>query len=121
MYVGHQGGQSVRTVVSAPHIGYKWDGAPATLRGLSSSASVKGKTLTVTLTNLSIDTPRETEIVLRGGSAKSVNGQVLTASDVHAHNSFESPDNVQPKAVQNAELKFTMRPTSVMKFEVKLG
>ena len=121
MYVAHQGGQSVRTVVSAPHIGYTWDGAPATLRGLSSSASVKGKALTVTLTNLSMDTPRETEIVLRGGKAKSVSGQILTASDVHAHNSFESPDSVKPKAVQNADLKFIVPPASVMKFEVLLG
>jgi len=47
MYVAHQGGQSIRTQVSAPNSKYTWNGLPATLRGLSSSASLKGKTLTL--------------------------------------------------------------------------
>jgi len=121
MYVAHQGGQSIRTMVSAPHVSYSWNGVPASLRGLSSSASLKGKTLTLTVTNPLIDTVRETEIVLRGGKIQAVSGQMLSASDVHAHNSFESPNAVEPKRLLNARSRFTLPAASVTQLEIALG
>jgi alpha-L-arabinofuranosidase len=120
MYAAHQGGQSIRTIVSAPHASYSWNDAPATLRGLSSSASLKGKTLTLTVTNPSMDASRDTEIVIRGGKMQAMNGRMLSASDVHAHNSFEDAKAVQPKSV-TAALNYTFPPASVTKFELSLS
>ena len=44
MYAAHQGAQSVRTEFSAPPVTYSRNAKPATLPGLSGSASVSGKT-----------------------------------------------------------------------------
>src|SRR5215211_1083976 len=51
MYAAHQGAESVRTIFSAPSVSYTRNGKPATLRGLSGSASLRDKQLTVTVTN----------------------------------------------------------------------
>jgi alpha-N-arabinofuranosidase len=121
LYRSHQGQQSLRTVVSAPHASYTWNGNPATLRGLSSSASLKGKTLTLTVTNPSIDASRDTEIVIRGANVRSMTGKILSSSDVHAHNSFENPGAVQPKDISLSGLNYTFPPASVSKFTIGLA
>ena len=51
LYGAHVGGQSVRTVVSAPAIGYQRPKDTGSVLGLSGSASVKDKTLTLTVAN----------------------------------------------------------------------
>jgi alpha-N-arabinofuranosidase len=99
MFAAHQGAKSVRTVFAAPVSTYDRNGTPATMRGLNGSASVKGATLTLTVTNPSMDQPREAEIAIRGGSPKSVTGVQLAATDVHAHNRFEDPRAVEPQPV----------------------
>lgn len=126
LYLSHQGAQSIRTVVSAPPAHYRWDDAPASLRGLSSSASLKGKTLTVTVTNLSMDAARDTEIQVRGGKVQSVNIRALSAADPHAHNSFETPDAVQVQILKVHfssldVLNYTFPPASVTTLEIVLG
>jgi alpha-N-arabinofuranosidase len=121
LYLAHQGAQSLRTLVSAPHASYTWNGAPATLRGLSSSASLKDKTLTLTVTNPSIDAARDTEIVVRGAKVQSMTGQILSADDVHAHNTFEDANAVRPKSLTLSGLQFTFPPASVSKFELTLA
>lgn len=126
MYAAHQGGQSIRTMDSAPHASYEWNGVPASLRGLSSSASLKGKTLTLTVTNPSMDASRDTEIVIRGGKAQGVNQQMLSTADVHAHNSFENPTAVQPATLKMkysdyGVLNYSFPPASVTKFDITLS
>jgi alpha-N-arabinofuranosidase len=102
MYTPHQGAKSVRAVFAAPGTTYSRNGTPAKMRGLNGSASVQGQTLTVTVTNPSMDQAREAEIAVRGGRVKSVAGVQLAAADVHAHNRFEDPRAVEPKSVQVA-------------------
>jgi alpha-N-arabinofuranosidase len=125
MYAGHQGAQSVRTVFASPSVTYSRNSQPATLPGLAGSASVNGKTLTLTATNPSLDQVRQTEIVVRSGTVRSVRAVTLVASDVHAHNSFESPNEVQPKSqdlsVQGGMLVHDFPPASVTKLEITLG
>jgi alpha-N-arabinofuranosidase len=41
----------------------------------------------------------EAEIVVRGASIASGSGQVLTNTDLHAHNDFQNPDAVHPDEV----------------------
>ena len=118
MYKSHQGAQSVRTVVSAPGI-YK------ELPGLSCSASLRGKVLTMTVTNPSLDQPREVEIGLRGASIGSGKVVTLAAADAHAHNSFENPHAVEPRAenlqANGSKLTRVFAPASVTKLELTLG
>jgi len=126
MYRGHQGGQSVRTLVSAPTISYARAQGTGTLPGLSCSASLRGKVLTITVTNPTLDRAREADIELRGaastGALKSV---TLAAADVHAHNSFENPRVVEPHEEQAPAggTRFTrhLPPASVTKLEVLLS
>jgi len=61
LYTLHQGGNSLRTIFSAPQAEYDRDGKPATLWGLNGSASLKGKDLHLTVVNPHVSQSRETE------------------------------------------------------------
>ncbi len=125
LYSAHQSGRSVRAVASAPDVHYTWDDKAAALPGLSTSSSIKGGTLTVTVTNPSMDTSRTSEILVRGGRARSVSGMVLASKDVHAYNSFDDPRAVEPHALvlqdSGTLTEHIFPPASVTKFEVLLG
>jgi alpha-N-arabinofuranosidase len=69
-----------------------------TMPGLSGSASLKGKALSLTLTNPSLDSPLVANIGISSGSVTDGRGTVLTHSDMTARNTFENPENVKPKA-----------------------
>lgn len=125
MYAAHQGAQAIRTVFIAPEVTYTRGTRPATLSGLAGSASLKGKQLTLTVTNQSVDQAREAEIAVRGGVVQSVTAVTLGASDVHAHNSFEAPNAVEPKTQdvggRGALVMHRFPPASVTKLEIALG
>jgi len=124
MYAAHQGATAVHAEFSAPEVHYDRDGKPAGFWGLKGSASLKGKTLTLTAVNPDVSEPREAEIVLRGAQAASAHAWVLSDSDIHAHNTFENPDRVQTRnadvEVRQGTLRFTYPPASVVKIEVQL-
>ena len=125
MYAAHQGAQSLRTEFSTPAQAYSRNGQPTSLPGLAGSASIKGKQVMLTVTNQSLDQMRETQIALRGGTIKSVNAVTLVTDDVHAHNSFEMPNVVEPKtqavSTQGSTLVHRFPPASVTKLEITLG
>jgi alpha-N-arabinofuranosidase len=125
MYAPHQGAQSVRVVESAPRAGYTRNGQPASIPGLSASASVEGKRLTVTVTNPSLDQIREVTLVIRGPAARSAQGTVLAASDAGAHNTFAQPDAVEPKetavAAKGSEWVQRFPPASVTRLSIELA
>ena len=125
MYAAHQGAQSLRTLISAPQVSYPRNGQTAILPGLAGSASMNGKRLTLTVTNQSLDTAREGEIVIRGAAMQTANLVTLAADDVHAHNTFESPRAVEPKAqsvaARNGVLVHRFPPASVTKLEMVLA
>ncbi len=136
MYKSHQGGRSVRVVCDAPAIPVRPAETTAggnthvekegrSIWGLGGSASLHGKMLVITVVNTHTTESRETEVSLRGGSAKSAEVTVLAASDIHAHNDFEHPDAVQPKAapaeVSGSRFTWTFPPASVTKLELQLS
>lgn len=102
LYSSHQGGEALRTLFTAPPVHYDRDGKPATFWGLRGSASRKGKTLTLTMTNPHVSQARTAEIVLHGAGVKSGTVTSLTHTDIHAHNTFSQRDVVIP---QSADLK----------------
>ena len=125
MYAAHQGAQSVRTVFTAPAVRYTRNEKPATLAGLAGSASRSGKQLTLTVTNPSLDQAREAEIAIRGATAQSARATTLAASDVHAHNSFDAPREVEPKTealnLRGGLVVHRFPPASATKLEIALG
>ena len=65
--------------------------------GLKGSASLKGKTLTLTAVNPDVKDGRETEIVLRGATAASAKAWVVAENDMHAHNTLGEPEVVKTR------------------------
>jgi alpha-N-arabinofuranosidase len=125
LYAAHQGAQAVHAEFSAPEIQYQRDGKPARFTGLNGSASVAGKTLTLTVTNPSIDAPRETEILVRGGTAVSATARMLSAPDVHAHNTLDHEGVSAPRSVSlqvnSGIVTAQFPPASVACITVKLA
>ena len=125
MYAAHQGGTSVRAEFSSPEVRYDRDGKPASFWGLRGSASLKGKTLTLTAVNPDVRETRESEIALRGAMAASARAWVVGGDDIHAHNTLDEPDQVKTRtaevSVRAGSLRFTFPPASVVKIEVLLS
>jgi alpha-N-arabinofuranosidase len=124
MYAAHQGSQGVRAVFSAPEVHYKRDAQSARFWSLNGSASCTKNAVTLTAVNADAARPIETQVVLRGGAASRVSGTVLSAGDLHAHNTFEQP-NVVSRAAIDASIRegavHVMIPAaSVVKLEIAL-
>jgi alpha-L-arabinofuranosidase len=124
LYAAHQGGTAVRTEFSSPEVRYDRDGKPTTFWGLKGSASMKEKTLTLTVVNPDVSQPREAVIALRGAKASDAKAWIVTDSDIHAHNTLDAPDRVKTRTatvgVTGDKLSFTFPPASVVKIEVSL-
>ena len=141
MYLPHRGAQAVRAEFSTPSIdnplsavpvqvgGNSTTGqiAPVTrLAGLSGSASIAAKALTLTVVNPHLDRPMTTEIVVRGASIASLTGTVLASHDVHDHNDFAHPDAVKTAAAATTSpsagrLMHTFPPASVTSLQITLS
>jgi alpha-N-arabinofuranosidase len=118
MYGAHVGGRAVRTAFSAPRISYERVKDKGSLWGLAGSASVKDRTVTLTVVNPHVSEPRETEIAVRGISPASARATTISAADIHAHNTFDRPNEVVPKegrveAPKGGVLTYRFPPASV--------
>jgi alpha-N-arabinofuranosidase len=125
LYTAHQGGKAVRAVFNAPAVTYDRDSKPATFGGLQGSASLHHKKLVLTAVNPDVSQTRETEITFNGAQPKSATMTVLTASDLHAHNTFAQPDTVVPRAGEAktgaSSVVVTIPAASVVSLRVELG
>jgi alpha-N-arabinofuranosidase len=125
MHVDHQGGDSVRTLVSAPRVNHMRDGKPATFWGLNGAASVKDKRVVLTLVNPGATEARETEIVVRGANARAARVTQLAANALNAHNTFDAPDVVKPAEGQARVgagiVTVNVPAASVMKIDLDLA
>jgi alpha-N-arabinofuranosidase len=125
MYAPHQGAQAIRTEFFSPSISYDRDGQQASFWGLKGSASLRGKNLTISVVNPDVSQPREAEIHLRGAEASSGRATILATQDIHAHNTFESPDAVKSRSESwspsGSTVKFTFPPASVTVLQLKLA
>ena len=124
MFMPHMGGRAVRAVFSAPEVQYTRVDKPAEFWGLSGSASVNGKQITLTVTNPHLSEARETEIAVRGARATAAQARVLSMPDVHAHNTFENPNVVQPHndqaTVAAGVVSYRFAPASVTRLQISL-
>jgi alpha-N-arabinofuranosidase len=113
MYKGHQGAEAIETVISENE-----DFASS----VSVSASVKDGKMLVTLGNLSCT--EDTEISLEGvGIGLGSKGKItlLTSDDMHAHNTFDSPDKVAPVTYDfDASKSIVLPKASVAAIEISI-
>jgi alpha-N-arabinofuranosidase len=121
MYAQHQGATALRIAFESESISV----GNASLFGLAGSASLKDNRLFMTVVNPNADTPMETTISLGDGRARSASATVLTHGDIHAHNTFESPNTLEPFEVNipadGAIFNYTFPPASVTAISVLLG
>ena len=141
MYLPHRGAMAVRADFTAQAIDNPMAGAPIpvggnsylgsleavkTLAGLSGSASMNGKTLTLSVVNPHLDRPMTTEISIRGATIASARGTVLVSHDVHDHNDFAHPNAVRPGPAtvgtpSGSRLTHTFPAASVTTLELMLA
>jgi alpha-N-arabinofuranosidase len=95
MYRPHMGGRLVPATINFPEMTVPLLEGSARLPGLSGSASLRDQSLTVTLTNPSLQDGVATRIRLTGGARlREGRATVLTHPDMHATNTFERPSEV---------------------------
>jgi len=125
MYAAHQGGTAVRAEFDSPAISYQRDGKAASFWGLKGSASLRDKTLTLTVVNPDVSQPREATIDLMGAEARSGSAATLTHSDIHAHNTFENPDALRPQTKEwspsGSAVRYTFPAASVTLLQINLA
>ncbi len=85
----------------------------------SASRSQDGKSLTVTLVNVSLEEGVDVQVEIQGSQVRGrPEAWVLTAEDVRAHNSFECPEAVVPRetsvSTEGSGLRATLPPASVV-------
>ncbi len=125
MYSAHQGGQAVRAEFMAPRVSYTRGGQPTAFWGLAGSASLSGKQLTLTAVNPDTKVARETVIAVNGARIGSCQSRILTAGDIHAHNSFDNPRGLEPRDRQvgigsDGRLVYQFAPASVTRLQMTL-
>lgn len=120
MYKSHQGGESLRVLCETDEVGT----GEMRLPRLSGSASLKNSQLTLSLVNASADEPVEAEIELRPAEASESVVTFLVHEDIHAHNTFENPEEVRPlhsrKELEGRKWSWNFPPASVTVFRVRL-
>lgn len=140
MYLPHRGATAVRSDFTAQTIDNPLAGAHIpvggnsylgsleavkTLSGLSGSASVLAKALTLSVVNPHLDRPMTTEVSVHGSAIASVTGTVLMSHDVHDHNDFAHPNAVLPAPANvghpsGSRLIHTFPPASVTTLRLTL-
>ncbi len=116
LYRRHKEGERVFTSIDKD----EKEGVPS----LSHCATIKDGILSLSLTNPSLKESQEIEISLADFDFSTVEGEIVSAGDVHAHNSFTEKENVTIKkfsdySVQQGKIKIKLPPCSVAALSVK--
>jgi alpha-N-arabinofuranosidase len=109
------------TISSASYYVFDTDSVPA----VSATASRDGRGVVhVTMSNVDPSQSRTVVAELRGVSASSAAGRILTAPAINSYNTFEQPDIVHPAAFTGARLEHgrltvALPPKSVVVLELR--
>jgi alpha-N-arabinofuranosidase len=116
LYRPHRGARSIPIKIRAEGL---------TAPGLSGSASLRDRQVTLTLANSSLDAGVKAQIRLASGSIAEGSGQVLTHADMRAHNTFDKPDEVRlaplPVVNRNAGVEVSIPKQSVVALQLRLN
>jgi alpha-N-arabinofuranosidase len=121
MYHVHHDATLLPTELQCAEYSFGSDKIPA--RNVSASKDKSGR-IHVTLCNLNPNAAAEVNCALQGAKASEVAGRVLTAATIQAHNTFASPQTVQPAGfsdlkVQEGGFSVTLPAKSVVALEIK--
>ncbi len=104
MYKVHQDAILLPSDITSS-VDLEYDGEGLPVLNASSSKSEDGF-INISLVNIHPDKDIELECSLRGADdVKSVTGQIITASDLNTHNTFDAPENVTLEAFDKAKVK----------------
>ncbi len=121
MYKVHQGAKGLQIEIASPMSDYKVGNDKKTFPTLLGSASMKDRKVHVSIVNTSIHQAVEADMDL-GMKVKGGRQTVLTAKDIHAHNTFEQPNEVvsvsSPLTASGAAFKHTFPPASITMLEL---
>ncbi len=117
MYVPHMGARLAPMQIRCPELTVPGPSGAVKMPGLSGSASIKGKRLTVTLTNPSLDSAVSVSIRWKNGLLKEGRGTLLTHPEITARNTFERPREVVtvalPVSVRGSVGEVSLPPRAV--------
>lgn len=124
MYKVHQGANGVVMQVLSPTTEFTVGNDKMKLADLHGSASVSGNVLHISVVNC--NALKSVEATINLGDAKVTGGKqtVLTNQDIHAHNTFEKPNEVIPVSsllsASGTTFKHTFPPASINVLELNL-
>jgi alpha-N-arabinofuranosidase len=126
MYRGHMRAQVVPLQIRVEDLAVPMTEGTGKMAGLAGSASIRGKRLTVTLTNPSTHGPVATRIRFAGGAkATEARGLALTHNDMAAANTFQNPNEVKlsqlPVSVAGSSLSVVIPKQAVAAIEIELA
>jgi alpha-N-arabinofuranosidase len=101
LYNVHHDATLLPTELAGPDYAFEDGKVPA--MNVSASRDGSGK-IHVSLVNIDPHNAVEVRAQLQGLTAKRINGQVLTAGEITAHNTFDKPGTVEPAAFNNAKV-----------------
>jgi alpha-N-arabinofuranosidase len=121
MYKVHQDAANLPVEILSPNYTFGTESVPAL--SVSASKDAQGA-VHVSIVNMDPKNDIETSCNLVGALGKTVTGQILTAPDVKAYNTFENPNNVVLVAFNGAKLvkgvlQLKMPAKSVVTIEIK--
>ncbi|MBS1792772.1 MAG: alpha-L-arabinofuranosidase [Acidobacteria bacterium] len=131
MYMPHAGATAVRTEFISPRVPFTRLDAqkkevPASMRGLNGSASINGRTVTLTAVNPDAKNTVETAINIGGAKIASAAARILSSTDIHARNSFDNPNGLVPRNEPvtigaGGQLVYKFAPASVTRLTLTLA
>jgi alpha-N-arabinofuranosidase len=129
MYKHHQGADSLRLLIHGPHINFTSNGEEYSLPAVAGSASLKDRTVFLSLTNSHARDKAQVDLALLSSESikiKGVSAWELTGSDIHDHNTFENPEVLKPEPVKIGvrdieKGKITLSAHSVTTIKIDLG
>jgi len=101
LYKAHHDATLLPTELTGPDYTFEDNKLPA--MNVSASRDSAGK-IHVSLVNIDPHNAVEVKAQLQGLTAKRISGQVLTAGEITAHNTFEKPEMVEPAAFSGAKV-----------------
>jgi alpha-N-arabinofuranosidase len=121
LYRYHQAATALRMDIEAEAVSFATPQGKRTMPRLAGSASVRGRDVTITLTNVHASLPADVALDLSGRTASAAMVTTITADDLAAHNTFDDPDVVRPMTTEVDDARrIRLPPASVTLLRLKL-
>ena len=125
MYRDHMGSRLAKMNIQSQEPMVPSRAGSATMPGLSGSASIRDKQLTVTISNPSLDSSVTARLRLTNGAITEGKGSVLTHTEMTASNTLDHPNEVVlasfPVNIRSSQVEFSIPRHAVVSLELKMA